>query len=218
MQRIKYLIFDFDGVILDSNKIKDYAFKYVYKGYEKDFIDYVYDFHIKNRGISRFEKFKAFHYKYYKKKISEKKLILLSKQLGDIIFDKILKCRYITGIKKFIDKNYLNYSMSILSATPDLELKKICKERNLINYFDYIHGSPKTKSFYLKKIILKNKIKINQILYFGDSDSDYLLAKKFNIKFVAVKNNFNIPLDNKVIKIKNFNNFNKILESLNNKK
>lgn len=216
MQRIKYLIFDFDGVILDSNTIKDNAFKYLYKNYGKKFTKYVYDFHIKNRGVSRFEKFKVFHLKYYNKKITKNKSDLLSKELEGIILKKILKCKYISGVKKFINLNYTNYSMSILSATPHEELNKICKEKKLDNYFKNIYGSPKSKDFYLNKIILKNKIKKNQILYFGDSDSDYLLSKKFKIQFVAVKNNFNLSLDSKVIKIDNFIKFNKILKSLNN--
>ena len=54
----KALVFDFDGVILDSNHIKDETFFVLYKKYGKKFSNYVLNHHKKNRGISRFEKFK----------------------------------------------------------------------------------------------------------------------------------------------------------------
>ena len=67
---IKGLIFDFDGVILDSVKIKEKAFKKIVNKYltaSEKFMKY----HNKNLGISRELKFEYF-YKNIIKKIYKK--------------------------------------------------------------------------------------------------------------------------------------------------
>ena len=56
----KTIIFDCDGVILNSNKIKTESFYKVAKKFgEKEAIKLV-KFHLSNGGISRYEKFKFF--------------------------------------------------------------------------------------------------------------------------------------------------------------
>ena len=58
---MKAIIFDFDGVILDSVDVKTKAFKQMYSIYGDDVMRKVVDYHLLNGGISRYEKFKYFH-------------------------------------------------------------------------------------------------------------------------------------------------------------
>ena len=51
------LVFDCDGVILNSNRIKTQAFYDVAKVYGHDPAQTLKDYHILNGGISRYEKF-----------------------------------------------------------------------------------------------------------------------------------------------------------------
>ncbi len=53
----KSIILDFDGVILDSSEIKTEVFQEFYKGFP-DVFDEIMAFHIKHKGISRYEQFK----------------------------------------------------------------------------------------------------------------------------------------------------------------
>ena len=58
MNKIKAVIFDFDGVICDSVNIKTEAFVELYSNYHKSISDSVKNYHLKYGGISRFEKIK----------------------------------------------------------------------------------------------------------------------------------------------------------------
>ena len=58
---MKAIIFDFDGVILDSVDVKTKAFKQMYSIYGDDVMRKVVDYHLLNGGISRYKKFKYFH-------------------------------------------------------------------------------------------------------------------------------------------------------------
>ena len=60
LKSYKNLIFDCDGIILNSNKIKTEAFKEVVYHYGKEAAEELVQFHIMNGGISRYEKFNYF--------------------------------------------------------------------------------------------------------------------------------------------------------------
>ena len=56
----KTIIFDCDGVILDSNKVKTDAFYEIGRKYNDDAARELVDFHVSNGGISRYVKLKFF--------------------------------------------------------------------------------------------------------------------------------------------------------------
>ena len=56
----KNIIFDWDGVILDSNSVKDRSFEYVLRDYDASKVAELVAYHQANGGISRFAKFRIF--------------------------------------------------------------------------------------------------------------------------------------------------------------
>ena len=60
IKKIKIAIFDFDGVICDSNSVKTNAFLELYKDLDQNKLSFVKRYHIHNGGISRYEKIKYF--------------------------------------------------------------------------------------------------------------------------------------------------------------
>ena len=65
---VKGIIFDFDGVIVDSVEIKGEAFREIYTTYGKEISDKVIEHHELNGGVSRFDKFRFYHNNFLKKK------------------------------------------------------------------------------------------------------------------------------------------------------
>ena len=60
ISKYKSLIFDCDGVILNSNKIKSNAFRKVLKKFNQIAVDEFIKYHKDNGGISRYIKFEYF--------------------------------------------------------------------------------------------------------------------------------------------------------------
>ena len=54
--KYKSIIFDFDGVIIDSNRVKDKAFYSIFYDYGEHIASYSLEYHLENRGVSRFDK------------------------------------------------------------------------------------------------------------------------------------------------------------------
>ena len=72
------IIFDFDGVILNSHNIKTQAFYEIFQKYGKKIATKSKNYHTKNAGISRYVKFKHILKYFVKTKISNKEVKSLS--------------------------------------------------------------------------------------------------------------------------------------------
>lgn len=207
LKKIEFVIFDCDGVILDTNKIKTEAFKKTLNKYPKEKIDKLIAFHKENGGVSRKIKFEYF----FNNIINDsdpKKVNDSLKKFKRISFQKLLLSRYIKGVLKFINilkKN--NIKIFIVSGAIQAELRKIFLLKNKNRYFYEILGTPKNKIDNIQIILDKYSLDINKGIFFGDSYTDYISAKKFKIKFIFVKEKSEWTNYKKIRKMNKINNF-----------
>ena len=57
---MKIIFWDFDGVILNSNKVRDSGFEIVLKDFPKNQVELLLNYHRQNGGLSRYVKFRYF--------------------------------------------------------------------------------------------------------------------------------------------------------------
>lgn len=183
----KVLIFDFDGVIADSNDIKTEAFSELYKPFGSEIVNKVILHHKNNGGISRFEKFKFYHRSYLGKVINQNQVDEMSATFSDIVLERVISAPEINSAELFLKKSCKEKKIcSINSATPEIEIQQIIKLRQLDKYFSKVFGSPSTKSENINKILEYCKSSSKEALFFGDSESDLMAANKNKVDFIGV--------------------------------
>ena len=100
----KNIIWDFDGVLIDSSEIRIFAFKEILKDYSVDKVNKLINFHKKNDGLSRYVKIDYFFSDIINQSIDNKKRTSLLKEFGKIYgyFQKriILTIRNLTYLRK----------------------------------------------------------------------------------------------------------------------
>lgn len=201
-------VFDFDGVIKDSVHAKTVAFQKIYENEEKEILRKVKDYHLKNGGMPRFQKFKYYEETLLKKKVSDDKINELCSKFSIIVKDKVINCKPIPGILIFLSKlKEKRILTAINSATPLNELNEIIYKSNYDKYFDKVYGSPSSKTENLLSIMNDYKINLDDIIFFGDAKSDLLAAQELNIDFIGVGSflkNVNIQQSDKYFFIDNF--------------
>jgi phosphoglycolate phosphatase-like HAD superfamily hydrolase len=188
LQKYNSFIFDFDGVILDSNNIKKNAISESVIGIlsserAEEFVNYF----INLNGVPREVKIA----KYIPK---EKYEYVLNKY--ESIIDKRLQCaKLIPGVRDIIQTlSRLKKSMIVLSGGTQTEVLQLLVKKGLSENFDGVFGGPKNKEENLQGLSLKEPV-----LYFGDSEVDYLVSKNNNFDFVFVYGASNIiEWENKV--------------------
>jgi phosphoglycolate phosphatase-like HAD superfamily hydrolase len=186
---IKIIFWDFDGVILNSNKVRDKGFKTVLSGFPKEEVDKLLSFHRQNGGLSRYVKFRYFFEEIKGEEISEEEINDWASKFSDIMLSSLKdKSLLIPETNNFINENYQNYQMHIVSGSDQTELRELCKSLEIEHFFKSIHGSPTPKNDLVKMIINKhNYDSINGILI-GDSINDYEAAKVNDLHFQAFGN------------------------------
>lgn len=181
------IIFDFDGVLVDSVRIKTEAFANIYSNYGNEVQNKVISHHKQNGGMSRYEKFKLYHKEFLGINADRDTINALSDIFSKAVVDQIVKSREVEGVSKIL--TYLKSQKlicGIASAAPEKEVIKIVSRRGWNNFFKYIHGSPNSKVNNIKSIINKAQSDITKAIFLGDSPNDLSAAKKCNIDFIPV--------------------------------
>ncbi len=200
------VIFDFDGVIINSHKIKTIAFYNVFKKYGKPYGLKAKKFHLKHIGKSRYFKFRYILKNILKIKITKKKIQLLDKEFDFYVKKKIEKMVPNYYLIKYLKNNYNLVNMYISTGTPQSKIVKILEQKKILKYFKKVYGSPKSKINHIEEIKKNNK----KSIFIGDSLEDFKAAKHFRIDFILKINSENLFLRKK-IKLNTINSF-KFLE------
>ena len=188
IKKYKSLIFDCDGVILNSNKLKIEAFRKILQKFNPIAVEELINYLKNNFGTSRYVLLDMFLknivLKYEKNHLKEdediKKLIQdYSNESKILLFNSevakdLKKLREVTS----------NIPWFIVSGGDQEELREVFKYKKLYHYFNGgIYGSPKKKIDIIKHHIQKGIIK-HPALMIGDSKLDHLAAKHNQIDFI----------------------------------
>ena len=185
LKQYKTLIFDCDGVILNSNKIKTQAFYDVAKIYGHEPAQALKDYHILNGGISRYEKFEYLLTDILNRSVVAKELEHLLLNFSKEVKKSLLTCEIATNIKELREKTK-HAKWLIVSGGDQSELREIFYQRGIDDYFNVgIFGSPDDK-VHIIRIAAINKQENYPILFLGDSYYDYLVSKKYQMDFVFI--------------------------------
>ena len=186
------IFFDFDGVIVASKEIRVSGFLEIFKEYPKDIVEKLVLYHLKNGGISRYEKIKWFYSELLNEKITKSKMQEKAEEFKSIMLERMKSKKIIINqTLEFIKKIYSKYPLHIISGSDENELKEICLHLEISKYFKTIQGSPKVKSRLIADCLLKGKYNPVEVIYIGDSIIDYNSSKENNLIFYGF-NNFDL--------------------------
>lgn len=188
----KVILWDFDGVIMDSMPIRDRGFVEVLKDFPQEQVSLLMDYHRSNGGLSRYVKFRYFFEKIRNESITDERIGELSERFSKIMLSLLIDAKLlIQDSVSFIQKNSENNEMHIVSGSDGNELRYICEQLKLSGYFKSINGSPTPKTELVDRLIAENGYQKNDITLIGDSKNDYDAACKNSIDFWGY-NNFSL--------------------------
>jgi len=186
---ISVIIWDFDGVIIDSMEIKGRGFVELFSGIKYKEANEIIKYHYDNGGVSRFEKIKYFYNRILGVSITEEHLMLMSDKFSRIVKSQLSDKSHLIGDSvDFIRDNYSNGSFHIVSGSEHNELNLLCSDLDLDRYFISIDGSPTAKEILVKNVIRDNFYKKENVILIGDSYTDFLAAKENGIRFYGYRN------------------------------
>lgn len=178
------IVFDFDGVLVESADIKTEAFRELFSCYG-DRAGEIVTYHQLHMGISRYVKFRYFYENILGQELSHEREMELGERFSRIVLARILKAPFVAGTLDFLEAHYRKTPLFIASGTPDDELRYIASQRGISHYFKEIHGTPRTKPEILMDILARYSWRASDVVFVGDAESDLKAAAESGVRFVA---------------------------------
>lgn len=182
---IKAIIFDFDGVIVESVDIKTKAFARLFEHEGGEVVEKVVDYHLKNGGMSRFDKFRYYYKEILGRTLPDQKFEELCNSFSELVMEEVVNAPYVKGGKEFLDNYYNVYPCFVATGTPQKEIDEIIKQRAMTHYFKKVFGAPKKKDVIVRDILNGYTLNPHEVIYVGDAMSDYQAAYENSVKFIA---------------------------------
>ncbi|WP_269625334.1 HAD family hydrolase [Prochlorococcus marinus] len=188
LQEYKSIVFDCDGVILNSNKIKTRAFRIASFPFGYEASTSLEDYHLRNGGISRYAKFDYFLTTIVpinSKKNKELYLKNMLKIYSEETEKGLLDSEITFGLHSLRNKTR-NSSWSIVSGGDQDQLHSVFAKKEIIHLFNGgIFGSPDTKNEILNRELARGNIKL-PALFLGDTELDHKVSVSHGLDFIFV--------------------------------
>lgn len=185
----KYILWDFDGVLMDSMPIRNEGFASVLSHFPKDKVDLLIDYHLKNAGLSRYAKFRYFFRVIMAQEVDEVEITALAQRFSDKMLARLLDSSLlIEDSLNFVKRYHQQIPMHIVSGSDGDELRFICQHLGIDRYFRSIHGSPTPKIELVANLLKRYKYSVTETVLIGDSINDFEAAAKNELRFYGYNN------------------------------
>jgi len=178
------VIFDFDGVILESVEVKDDAFRALFADHPGE-IDMIMDLHRRHGGVSRFVKFEMIYRDILRQPLASGRKIELGRRFEELALERVMACPMVAGARELLDRLHGHVAMAVVSGTPDGELAAIIAGRRLSSYFAEIHGGSRGKRSIVDEMVRTRAWRRERVLMVGDAMTDHGAARANAVAFVG---------------------------------
>ena len=183
--KYRHIIFDFDGVLVESNEIRFNGFRKLFKNYPQGEVEKLVGYAKTNGGVSRYKKIEYFFNEIRREPISEESVNQWAAQFSTLVEQDIVEAKPVEGSLKFLEDYFSHFDFAIVSGSEQAELRRICEKRKINHFFKMILGSPVEKKDNIASLLSDLNWQHNESLYVGDSNNDLDAAKANDLDFVG---------------------------------
>lgn len=205
----KIVFLDFDGVVVQSNEIKDDAFEVMFREICPRQFDLAWAYHKANDAVPREEKFKHIIREVVGLREDPEELRRLVRRFEDLTFHSICQCEEVPGVSAFLQNLHGQKSVVLLSATPQASLESILRFRKIDRYFGAVFGAPVDKASVLREVTSAEAVPVTECVFIGDSKSDWQAAVSAGVHFIGMAGHFDFPVG-AVSVVENFLRFSQV--------
>ena len=194
LKKYKTIVFDCDGVVLDSNVVKTEAYFRTAKNLGATDVQAqaLVDYHVKLGGISRYHKFDWYLREVLNQPVTETAIQKLLDGFSRELEVGLMQCNLAKGIfdlrEATPDANWM-----ILSGGDQQEIRHLFTKRKIAHMFNGgLFGSPDNKDVVLAREKANGNIS-QPALFLGDSKYDFEAATRAGLDFIFISDWTEVP-------------------------
>ena len=180
---LELIIFDCDGVLIESVDAKTRAFATIAKPYGQKAVDALVSYHLEQGGVSRVEKLNWFFETVLERAPEEGEQRRLLDEFVELSLQRIYTALSVPGIWDVLERWHGVVPMYVASGAPHLELTNVLKQHAMARFFTGIYGSPPGKTTLLRGILAEENIEPYNAVMVGDGANDMYAAEATRTRF-----------------------------------
>ena len=179
-------MFDCDGVVLDSNRIKTEAFRSAALSFGPESADRLRAYHLQNGGVSRYLKFRHFLDSIVEGEAPVGSYESLLERYAAEVGRGLSTATIAPGLERLREATR-SATWILASGGDQTELRGVFEKRGLTSFFDGgIYGSPTPKDEILTSCRDRGLLD-GPVLFLGDSRYDFEVASDLGLDFLFVE-------------------------------
>jgi HAD superfamily hydrolase (TIGR01549 family) len=175
------LVFDMDGVLLDSLAIKQNAFADLFKDYPNR-LPQIRSYNVDHQGIPRAVKIRHVCTQILNLEEVDELVQRLLDAYRSSLEKPMSAAPLLPGVRDFLAST--PYPKFVSSSAPAQDVVAVLRQHGIFDYFEGVYGYPESKLEVLAR--LKQEYGM-RIIFFGDALADYEAAQKAGVFFVGVE-------------------------------
>lgn len=184
------VFWDFDGVIKNSVSAKGDAYVELFQSDVEGISSRIMSHHLSNGGVSRFEKI-PLYMQWAGIELDPTILQTYLERYSEIVFKRVVESEWIPGVLGALKRGGSSSNI-LVTATPESEIRDILLDLGIYNLFDRVYGAPTEKLFAIEAIMEEcPSHQARDLIFIGDSPSDYSAARKAGVRFFLRKTESN---------------------------
>jgi phosphoglycolate phosphatase-like HAD superfamily hydrolase len=177
------VVFDCDGVLLESAAIKSQAFAELFAE-RPEHVGEIVRLHEREGGLSRYVKFDMIYRDILGNSLGTEERRALGKRYSDLVLDKVLRCELVPGVRELLER--LSVPLFVASGSPHDELRLALSHHGLLPYFEEVWGSPTDKRQAIALVMERHQIADpGRVVFVGDAPSDQAASQDMGTRFVG---------------------------------
>jgi HAD superfamily hydrolase (TIGR01549 family) len=180
----RIVVFDFDGVIVESTDVKDEAYRTLFSSHP-DRLDEIMRLHFDHVGLSRYEQFRMIYEQILELPFDEAERDRLDHAFSSLVVEAVVACPPVPGATDVLERLHESHALFVASATPEAELQEIVSRRSLDAFFRGVHGAPARKADILRHVLEETGAAPSELLFVGDAPSDFAAASEVGVPFAG---------------------------------
>ena len=183
LSEYRVLLFDCDGVVIDSNRLKTDAFREVLREFGPQLVEGFVEYHRQNGGVSRYEKMRHFFTQMVKVPDASARADAAVAAFSAESRRRMVDAPLVPGVERVLAS--ATVPAYIVSGADQAELRHVFAARGMAHLFADILGSPTPKDQTMRRLVEAGKVPAPAV-FFGDARKDMEVAEEAGADFVFV--------------------------------